>query len=310
MAIKSPRFDMFAWQVVSWPAMRDDVRYLETLGIGTVWIGDTYAMPPSYGGSVLEAWTTLAALAACTERVRLGTMVSDIPLRHPAMLANQAATADCISGGRLDLGVGPGDNSREELSALGLPSLAPGARVDRLHEAVEVIDRLLRGQELTFHGEYYNLDQATLMPAPVQRPRPPLAIAAQGKKGIRVTAEYADIWVTMPSGKTIEERLQSVQERNLILNEQCAELGRDPEAVERACLAGWGGPDTPFASSDAFQDFTGRYREAGVQRFVFSFGSAATPSPYQEWVAAGAWANRDSLEAFAAQEMAALQGTG
>lgn len=306
MAGRSLRFDMFAWQVVPWPVMRDDVRYLEALGIGTVWIGDTYTMPPSYGGAVLEAWTTLAALASCTERVRLGTMVSDIPLRHPAMLAKQAATVDCISGGRLDLGVGPGDNFSGEITSLGLPSLAPGARVDRLLEAVEVIDRLLRGQELTFHGEYYHLDQATLSPAPVQRPRPPLAIAAQGKRGLRIAAEYADIWVTMPSGKTKEERLQSVRERNVILNEQCSELGRDPEAVERACLPGWGGPDTPFTSSDAFEDFVGRYREAGMQRFIFSFGSAATPPPYQEWVAAGAWTSRDSLEAFAAQAMTAM----
>ncbi len=308
MAQRSLRFDMFSWQVVPWPVMRDDARYLETLDINTLWIGDTFAMPASYGGAVLEAWTTLAALAICTERIRLGTMVSDIPLRHPAMLAKQAATVDCISGGRLDLGVGPGDNFREEMTALGLPALTAGARIDRLREAVGAIDGLLRERQLTFKGEYYNLDEATLSPAPVQQPRPPLAIAAQGKKGIRVAAEYADIWVTMPSGKSSEEALRSVKERNLILNEQCDALGRNPETIERTCFAGWSGPDTPFASSDAFQDFVGRYREAGVQRFVFSFGSAATPPPYQDWVAKGAWASRDSLEAFAAQGMSELQG--
>jgi len=304
------KFDMFEWQVVPWSVMLDDVRYLETLGAGTVWIGDSYVLPPAYGDSVLEAWTTLAALASSTERVRLGTMVSDIPLRHPAMLAKQAATVDCISGGRLDLGVGPGDNFSGEITSLGLPSLAPGARVDRLREAVEIIDGLLRGREVTLHGEYYHLDQATLSPTPVQRPRPPLAIAAQGKRGIRVAAEYADIWVNMPSGKTTEEAQRSVQERNLILEEQCAALGRIPQTVERTCLAGWSGAGRPFASADAFQDFVGRYQEAGMQRFIFSLGSAAFPSPYQEWIATGAWATRDSLERFAAQAMWGTQSIG
>jgi alkanesulfonate monooxygenase SsuD/methylene tetrahydromethanopterin reductase-like flavin-dependent oxidoreductase (luciferase family) len=296
---------MFAWQVVPWPVLRDDVLYLEKLGIGTVWIGDSFVLSPSYGTMVLEAWTTLAALADCTQRVRLGTMVSDIPLRHPAMLAKQAATVDCISGGRLDLGVGPGDNFSGEIRSLGLPSLAPGARVDRLREAVEVIDKLLRAEELTFHGEYYHLDEATLSPEAVQRPRPPLAIAAQGPRGIRVAAEYADIWVTMPSGKTLEEQLQGVRERNEVLDEHCIALGRDPQTVERAYLPGWGGPERPFASSGAFQDFVGRCQEAGVQRFIFSFGSDVFPSPYREWVASGAWASRESLEAFAAQAMTA-----
>ncbi len=304
------RFDMFEWQVVPWSVMLDDVRHLEALGVGTVWIGDSYVLPPAYGDFVLEAWTTLAALAACTQRIRLGTMVSNVPLRHPAMLAKQAATVDCISGGRLDLGVGPGDNFSGEIASLGLPALAPGARVDRLGEAVEVIDRLLRGHEVTFHGEYYHTDRTALSPAPLQRPRPPLAIAAQGRRGLRVAAEYADIWVTMPSGKTAEEAQRSVWERNLILEEQCAALGRDPGTIERACLAGWSGPDRPFASADSFQDFVGRYRDVGMQRFIFSLGSAAFPTPYKEWIDTGAWATRDSLEAFAAQAMWGMQSSG
>jgi len=307
MAANTLRFDMLEWQVVPWPEILDDVQYLETLGVGTVWIGDSFIVSPAYGDYVLEAWTTLAALACSTRRVRLGTMVSNVPLRHPAMLAKQAATVDCISGGRLELGIGPGDNSTVEIASLGLPPLAPGARVDRLREAVEIVDLLLRGQEVFFHGEYYNLDQATLSPAPMQRPRPPLAIAAQGKRALRVAAEYADNWVTLPSGETVKDALRSVRERNLILEEHCAALGRDPETVERTCLAGWSGPDRPFASADAFQDFVGRYQEAGMQRFIFSLGSPAFPSPYQEWISTGAWATRDSLEAFAAQAMWGMQ---
>jgi alkanesulfonate monooxygenase SsuD/methylene tetrahydromethanopterin reductase-like flavin-dependent oxidoreductase (luciferase family) len=303
------RFDMFAWQVVPWQVMRDDVRYLETLDIGTVWLGDRYLMPPAFGGSVLEAWTTLAALANCTTRVRLGTMVSDVSLRHPAMLAKQAATVDCISGGRLDLGVGPGDNIQEELAALGVPSLTPNARVDRLREAVEVIGRLLRDQQVTYHGEYYQLDAAPLAPAPVQRPRPPLAIAAQGKKGLRVVAEHADIWVSALWAKTGDAALQGVRARNQLLDEYCGAVDRDPGTVERACFVGWSDCEFPFASADALQDLVGRYRDAGVQRFVFSFGSKETPAPYAAWVASGAWVNRAALDAFAAQEITDMQNS-
>ena len=295
MVMNGLRFDMFEWQVVPWSVMFDDVRYLEALGVGTVWIGDTYVMPPSYGDWVLEAWTTLAALASSrSESARHdGQQHTPAPPRnagqasgHGGLHLRGAARSRCRSWGQLQRG----NSLAWPPLWLPEPALTVSGRRWRLSTGC------LRGHEVTFHGEYYHLDQATLSPAPVQRPRPPLAIAAQGRRGLRVAAEYADIWVTMPSGKTAEEAQRSVQERNLILEEQCAELGRDPETIERACLAGWSGPDRPFASADAFQDFVGRYREAGMQRFIFSLGSEAFPNPYEEWIATGAWATRDSLK--------------
>ena len=97
MVRTSVRFDMSLWQAVPWPVLLDDVRHLEELGIGTVWVGDHYAWPPFSSNPVLEAWTTLAAMAARTTRIRLGTLISNVATRHPAMLAKQAATVDCIS---------------------------------------------------------------------------------------------------------------------------------------------------------------------------------------------------------------------
>jgi alkanesulfonate monooxygenase SsuD/methylene tetrahydromethanopterin reductase-like flavin-dependent oxidoreductase (luciferase family) len=141
----------------------------------------------------------------------------------------------------------------------------------------------------------------------VQRPRPPLAIAAQGKKGLRVVAEHADIWVSALWAKTGDEALEGVRERNQLLDEYCGAVDRDPGTVERACFVGWSDCEFPFASADALQDFVGRYRDAGVQRFVFSFGSKETPAPYAAWVASGAWVNRAAFDAFAAQELTAMQ---
>ncbi|HEX6509346.1 MAG TPA: LLM class flavin-dependent oxidoreductase [Chloroflexota bacterium] len=310
MAESGARFDMFAWQVVPWPVMREDVRYLERLDIGTVWLGDAYLMPSGYGRDVLEAWATLGALAACTERVRLGTLISNVALRHPAMLAKQAATVDRISGGRLDLGIGAGTDVPEDRAALSIPALTPAARVDRLREAAAVIDGLLRGQQVTHHGTYFHLDGAIVEPTPLQQPRPPLIIGGNGKRALRVVAEYADVWVSDVPWRTLEEALEAVLDRNRLLDDYCHARNRDPATVERACIFGWSPAGAPFASRDAFEDFVGRYREAGVQRFVFSFGSEATPAPYDAWVAAGRWATRETLEAFAAEAITALQGHG
>lgn len=308
MAAANLKFDMhvIGSQYRSWSALRDEVRCLEAAGIGTVWLGDGYADPPH--PVVLEAWTALAALATQTTRVRLGTMVSDLALRHPAMLAKQAATVDCLCAGRLDLGVGSGGYQQQsEADWLGLPMLTPGGRVDRLREAVEVIDELLRGRQLSHHGAHYRLKQAPLTPLPVQQPRPPLCIAADGKRALQLVAERAEVWITGAWGETTDLALQSVRERKCLLDAYCNALNRDPATVECACLIGWDKPEVPFASAAAFDDVVGRYREAGVQRFVFLAGSPEMPDPFGSWVASGAWASRDALDAFAARAMADLR---
>ena len=110
-------FDMFVFQDTPWQQLVDDVRYLGSAGAGTIWIADHYMWPPTPEVPVLESWTTLAALAASTERIRLGTAVTDIALRNPAMLAKQIATVDRISGGRVEVAIGAGYWERELESA-------------------------------------------------------------------------------------------------------------------------------------------------------------------------------------------------
>jgi hypothetical protein len=125
-----------------------------------------------------------------------------------------------------------------------------------------------------------------------------------------VVAEYADVWTSDVPWRTIDEALAAIRERNFLLDEYCASLNRDPATLERACIFGWSPAGAPFTSRDAFEDFVGRYREAGVRRFVLSFGGTAMPPPYDEWVAAGRWATRETLEAFAADAMAAVRTHG
>jgi len=299
------RFDIFIGPGVPWPVMLEEAQYFEKLGTGTFWIADHYVIPFGPGTAplpLLEAWTTLAALASRTERIRLGTAITNVSTRHPAMLAKQVATVDSISGGRIELGLGPGFYEQEH-RWLGIPFLTPGGRIDRFRESVEIIDRLLRDRHLSYDGEYYHLDDAPFVPTPVQQPRPQLTIAADGKKALRIVAEFADVWVTLGKhGAALEESVESVRERNLRLDESCAAIGREQGTIERAYFSGIA-DEVPFVSAGAFEEFVGRYREAGIERFLIWYASAGQS---EKAVAAGRLPDRKVLEAFAAEAMAAM----
>ena len=179
-------------------------------------------------GPCLEGWTLLAALAALTHRVRVGLMVTGNTYRHPAILANMAATVDHISGGRLDFGIGAGWNEREH-TAYGIPLYAPGERIARLGEACEVIRRLLAEEEASFYGQYYQLKAARCDPKPVQRPTPPFVIGGGGeRRTLRVVAQYANIWNY--GGGSVDEFIH----KSAVLDEHCRAIGRDPQEIERS----------------------------------------------------------------------------
>ena len=255
------RFGICTDQNMDWPATVERWRYLESLGFDSLWDCDHLVQPSRPDGPYHEGWTLLAGLAAVIERVRIGVLVSSNTFRHPALLAKEAATVDHISNGRLELGLGAGWYVPEH-TMFGLEFPEPPELVSRFREAVEIIDRLLRNEYTTYQGEHYQLEEAAFRPRPVQQPRPPLTIGAKKRKMLRITAEYADRW---NSSGTVDE----LRERNEMLNEQCAEIGRDPDEIIRS-LYGWAAimPDDPWESVDAFQDVIGRYREAGINEFI------------------------------------------
>ncbi len=191
------------------------------------WLFDHFApIFSDVNGPCLEGWTLLAAYAAQTTRLRVGLMVTGNTYRHPAVLANMAATVDVISNGRLDLGIGAGWNEYEHTS-MGIPLYAPGERIRRFGEACEIIKRLFT-QELTdFDGRYYQLKEARCEPKPVQKPTPPFVIGGGGEKlTLRIVATYADVWNF--AGGSVEEFTRKVA----ILHQHCAEVGRDPAKIE------------------------------------------------------------------------------
>jgi F420-dependent oxidoreductase-like protein len=178
------------------------------------------------GGQRLEGWITLAALAQATRRLRMGTLVTGIHYRHPAVLANMAATLDVISGGRLDLGLGAGWHEPES-AAYGIELGSPAQRSDRLEEACQVLTGLLsRAETTTFRGRYFQLTDARCDPKPVQQPHPPICIGGNGeKRTLRTAARYAQHW-NFDSG-TLDQFRRAVD----VLHRHCADIGRDPAEI-------------------------------------------------------------------------------
>jgi len=261
------RFGLFMGQGGrTWEEVVDGFRLAEDLGFDHGWLVDhlidTDAGP---GLPIHEAWTLLAGIAARTSRIRLGVLVTSNTFRHPALLLKEAVTVDHISGGRLILGLGSGWNV-DEHRRYGIPLPEPRERVDRLAEAVELIDRLQRDDRTTFEGRYYTTVDAPLDPPPVQRPRIPLLIAAHRPRMLRLAARFADQWDTFPTiaGASTDGVTLSVADQAAILEAACRELGRDPESIRRST---WAEAEDALGSVAGFEAFVDDHRRLGFTDF-------------------------------------------
>ena len=165
----------------------------------------------------------VAAVAARTSTLRLTTCVTQIPLRNPAILANQAVTADQISGGRIELGLGTGLTIDPSYEMTGLPNWTNGERVDRFGEYVELLGKLLAGGVTTYQGNYYQANGAVMNPGSVQQPRLPIMVAALGPQMMHHAARHADIWNTMSFAADLDEQIGELADRCTTMDEICAD---------------------------------------------------------------------------------------
>jgi alkanesulfonate monooxygenase SsuD/methylene tetrahydromethanopterin reductase-like flavin-dependent oxidoreductase (luciferase family) len=156
-----------------------------------MWIPDHFVFPWQPSSPWLECFSVLAALAARTSRIRLGSLVTHTVYRNPAILARTAMSLDQISGGRLELGLGSGASEYDWTMTSGAAPAPPAERVDRFVETVEIVDGLLRRTLDTYAGRYFSVADAALAPGPVQQPRPRLLIAASGPRMLKTAARYA-----------------------------------------------------------------------------------------------------------------------
>jgi F420-dependent oxidoreductase-like protein len=195
----------------------------------------------------LEGWTALSMLLARTKRIRGALLVSAMPYRHPAVLANMVATIDIASGGRLELGLGAGW-FEDECRAYGIELGSLKQRFDRFDEGLAVVDSLLTNERTTFSGTYYNLVDALLIPKAVQTPRPPICIGGGGEqRTLRSVARFADHW----NAPALDP--ESFQRKLDVLHGHCVAIGRDPSTILVSNLLRWDRTDAILPQLDTFE---------------------------------------------------------
>ena len=222
------------------------------------------AQPPDRARTT-RAGRSWPRLAARTSRIRIGVLVSCNTFRHPGLLAHEAMTVDHVSNGRLELGLGAGWFVPEH-EQFGIPLPPPGELVGRFHEAVQIVDGLLRHGQRHLRREVLPADERPRAPEPRPAAASACTLGAHKSRMLRICAEYADAWNSFGT-------LAEMRERNQILDEHCAAIGRDPSTIWRS-FYGWAskmkeqGLADPWSSVGAFEDMVGRYGEAGVNEFI------------------------------------------
>ena len=247
-------------------------------GLARIYVPDhfmPYHPASAAPGPVHECWTTLSALAVAVTRIGLGTLVLGNTYRHPAVVANMAASLDQVSSGRLLLGLGAGWQANEH-TAYGIELQGAPSRLDRFEEALQVVSLLLRSEVTSFDGSYYRMHGARCEPAPVQMPLPLLVGAAGERRSIPLAARYADAWHAWTTPPEFRHK-------SAVLDAACAAAGRAPSDVRRLTgqvvrALAHGAPvddERDIIGSTAFvAERLTAYREAGVDEFVIRDNAA------------------------------------
>ncbi|RDE14224.1 MAG: LLM class flavin-dependent oxidoreductase [Candidatus Thorarchaeota archaeon] len=269
------RFGVALLQHLPWDELVRIVSHVETLDFDSVWLADHFVNYMNPTAPWYEAWTLLAALATSTKRIRIGTLVTSVSFRNPALLARQAMTVDHISNGRLELGLGAGAPGSEDSSyaMMGIEDWQPSERVARFREQVEIIDQCFRQPVSSYRGKYYKLEGTSMAPGPVQKPRPPITIGAMGKAMLRIAAQYGDSWSSFGAdfGAPPDVVLENTRIRNELVDRYCEDIGRDPSSLRRSLLIFGAEAQTAFASEDNFTEVVRRYRGIGMNELVFFY---------------------------------------
>ncbi|MEU2309387.1 LLM class flavin-dependent oxidoreductase [Streptomyces misionensis] len=253
-------------------------RLADELGFDHAWTYDHLIWRERVGNPWYAAVPTLAAAALHTRRIRLGPLVTGPNFRHPVPLAQEFMTLDDLSGGRMVLGLGAGTTGIDA-SALGRPPRG-AARMRRFAEFTEIVEQLLLKQQVTYHGEFYDIEEARVVPGCVQHPRAQIAIAGTGRRSIAVAARHADIWVTNGvapgphQAPYIDE--MALAEQSHALSQACRALGRDPDSIRRMVVDTSRGRPV-LASAAAFATAVRRYEQLGFTDLVIPFPAPAGP---------------------------------
>lgn len=217
-----------AQQRLEWDELVRRARFAEDAGFDGVWGFDHFK--PMYGdtpGPAFEGMTTLAALASATSRIRLGLLVTGVTYRHPSIYAAETVTVDHASHGRLEVAMGAAW-FEEEHRELGIEFPPIGRRMDMLEDAVEMLHLLWTGQPVTYQGRVFRLQNARLLPRPVQQPHPPIWVGGSGEqRTLPLVARHADMWHSFGP-------LDDMRRKSALLDRLAEQAGRDPGSIGRA----------------------------------------------------------------------------
>jgi alkanesulfonate monooxygenase SsuD/methylene tetrahydromethanopterin reductase-like flavin-dependent oxidoreductase (luciferase family) len=287
------RFGAAFWiQRTDWPALRDACLAVEAAGWDSLWLDDhLLADEGDWRDPKLEGWTSLAAVAVLTRRVRLGLLVSANTFRSPGLTAKLATTIDHLSNGRAVLGLGGGWFEREH-DAFGLDfGSGFGERLDRLDEASGLIRRLLDGETVTHDGPVYQLQDAICRPRPIQA-RLPILIGGAGRtKTLRTTARDADVWNAYGGPERMAELVA-------VLDERCREIGREPREIWRTVTTHSILRDRPEAARAAWAELVDIHRlddRLGSDGTEHGLGFGGPPAAFADWVRRYAAAGVDEV---------------
>jgi alkanesulfonate monooxygenase SsuD/methylene tetrahydromethanopterin reductase-like flavin-dependent oxidoreductase (luciferase family) len=276
------RFCAYQYQHLALDALQRRWHDAERLGFDVLWNCDTVVEPDRHRHAMFDGPATLTMMAAGTTAIRVGTLVSSLYFRHPVTLAKAVMTVDHLSGGRVEVALGVGDPSAGAMAA-GVDWSA-GERVARFGEFVELLDLLLRQEVTSYQGRFYRCAEAETVPLPVQRPRPPITIAAHGPKMLRIAAEHGDGWSSWGGyGVVTEDDFYAVTtDRSRRFDDLCVAAGRDPSTIRHSlvCFP----PLTPWQSVEYFRDMVGRFGEIGIDEFVLYWPQTWREAPGEDAV--------------------------
>lgn len=253
----------------------------ERAGLYSMWVMDHFFQIRGVGpaeNEMLEGWTALGFAAGRTNRIKLGTMVTGVTYRYPAILVKTATTLDVLSHGRAYLGIGAAWNE-DEHRGLGVPFPPLAERFERLEEALRIAHQMWSGNENPFEGKHYQLVRPLNSPQPAQKPHPPILIGGAGeRKTLRLVAQYGDACnIFARIGKN------ELQRKLNILRDHCQSIGRPYEQIEKTTLDviqltrdGRNGTMTPAAAIEYFADLA----SMGIDQAIFSMPNVYDLEPF------------------------------
>lgn len=271
-------------------------QFVDQQQFDSIWVMDHFFQMGGIFGDpdapMLEGYTTLAYIAALTQQIKIGTLVTGYLYRYPGILAKTVTTLDVLSGGRAYLGIGAGWYEKEA-KGLGAPFPSVSTRFEQLEETLQIVHQMWRDDHSPFVGKHFQLDEPICHPLPLQTPHPPIMIGSEGeKKGIKLVAKYADAcnfyfgasfaeWGEWHYGR-FQNAIPHLQHKWQVLENHCADMGRDPKEIEFTAL-GTIKPtrDNSGNSAQELVDFFGKLHEVGVDHIIVNIPNTHEMEPLE-----------------------------